>query len=178
MISIGELLPGTDEDFVINIYLAVLGRWPDEGGFENHLRAIAGRPELRLDVLRSMAGSEEGLQKARPLNPDERPASLECALAAQLRLRAEIPQFRDLTPSAATALAGEVQALGLEVTALGQELRERLAALEATLAGKLPVAPGLSPSVSIEFVSGLIEAAQAPLQHRLRALEKRVLDGG
>lgn len=176
MISIGELLPGTDEDFVTNIYLAVLGRWPDEGGFEHHLRAIAGRPERRLEVLRSMIGSEEGLQKARPLDPDERPAPLERALAAQLRLRAEIPQVRDLTHGAATAIAGEVQALGLEVAALGQELRARLAALEAVVAGRLPTAPGLSPSVSIEFVSGLIEAAQAPLQHRLRALEKRVLD--
>jgi hypothetical protein len=57
-------------------------------------------------------------------------------------------------------------------------MRDRLAALEAGLAGALPLAPQLSAALSVDFVQDQIEAAQARLEARLRALEARMLERG
>lgn len=182
MISLAELLPGTDEDFVTNAYLAALGRWPDEGGFAHHLAAIAGQPERRLAMLRVMQESEEGRMKRRAIAPDAAPVPMEQALAAQLRLRtealrAEIAELRAVPASALSpALEGEVVALRAALDTLGFELRERLAALEAALAGRVPMAPNLSPAVSLDCVNDMIEAAQAQVNQRLRAIEKRLIE--
>ncbi|TCH98966.1 hypothetical protein EJV46_10460 [Roseococcus sp. SYP-B2431] len=183
MITAGELLHGSDADFVVNAYLAALGRWPEEGGFEHHLASIAGRPDLRLETLGRILRSEEGKLKALPLSLDATPVPPDQALAAQLRLRtealrAEMAALRETagTTSAAPALAGEVAALGADLAALRSEMRERLAALEALIAGRIPPAPSLSPAISVDYVNDLIEAAQAQLGHRLRAIEKKLLD--
>lgn len=55
----GDLLAGDDHDFVVNLYLALLRRWPDEAGYRHFLDMVAGRPERRLDALREMVESEE-----------------------------------------------------------------------------------------------------------------------
>lgn len=185
MITTSELLYGTDEDFLTNLYIAAMGRWPDEAGFAHHLPMIAGRPEKRAEVMRGFLASEEARQKERAISPDTSPVTPEQALTAQLRLRtdvlqAEMASLRD-TPaslSAGSAVAGEVAALGSALASLGHELRERMAALEAALAGRVPGAPNLSPAVSLDYVNDLIEASQAQLGHRLRAIEKRLLTDG
>ncbi len=181
MISVAELLHGTDEDFVTNAYLAALGRWPDEGGFAHHLASIAGQPGRRAEMLRVMHESEEGRMKRRVITPDAGPVPLEQALAAQLCLRTEVlrAEIAELRASPAAALSpaleGEVVALRAALGSLGTELRERIAALEAALAGRVPAAPNLSPAVSLDYVNDVIEAAQAQLNQRLRAIEKRLI---
>lgn len=182
MITLGELLHGSDADFVVNAYLAALGRWPDEAGFDHHLASIAGQPTRRLEALHRILGSEEGRLKARPVSLDATSVPPEQALTAQLRLRtdalrSEMAALREATAtgSVAPAMASEVAALGADLAALRSEMRERLAGLEALIAGRIPPAPSLSPSLSVDYVNDLVEAAQAQLAHRLRAIEKKLL---
>lgn len=189
MITLSELLYGTDEDFVVNLYMAALGRWPDEAGFTHHLGLIIGQPGERVGLVRAFLSSEESRQ--RPLGIQMGPVEAippEQALAAQLRLRTEvlrgdIQRAASAAPSEAasaaqpSALAGEIMALGAALEALRKELNERIAALEALLAGAVPPAPALSPAVSLDYVNDLVEGAQTPLLRRIRALEARLLEG-
>lgn len=180
MITAGEMLHGSDEDVVVNLYLSVLGRWPDEAGYEHHLAFIAGRPERRREALERIRGSEEGRLRNRPMDPDPAPVLPERALAAQLRLRTA--WFRDEIARLATApavdapLLEEVTALRLEVAELRREAEERLARLEAALAGPLPEAPALSAALSVGYVNDLVELLRAELLARLRALEARQME--
>jgi hypothetical protein len=181
MIRAGELLHGTDEDVVVNLYLGVLGRWPDEPGFAHHLGFIAGRPERRAEALAHMMASEEAQLRGRPLDPDPRPVPPEEALATQMRLRAEWFRMeltrRDApvaTPDQATL--EEVVALRQDLAALRREMEARFAAVEALLAGDLPAAPTLSPALSVGYVNDLLETLRAELLQRLRALEIRQLE--
>jgi hypothetical protein len=185
MISIGELLHGTDEDFLTNLYLATLGRWPDDAGFAHHLAIIAGAPERRVELVHLFVDSEEGRRHGRAIQPDPGPVPAEQALTAQLRLRThvlrsaieelrEAPALNGLGP----AVAGEIATLGASLASLSVELRERMAAMEAVLAGRVPAAPNLSPAVSLDYVNDLVEAAQAQMQHRIRQLERRLLESG
>lgn len=179
MIRAGELLWGSDEDVVLNLYLGVLGRWPDEPGFAHHLAFIAGRPERRAEALALMRASEEAKLRGRPMDPDATPVPPEQALAAQLRLRTEW-FMRALEERPAQAAAGasftEMEALRAEVAALRAEATARLDALEAALAGGLPSAPGLSTALSVGYVNDLVETLRAELLQRLRALEVRQLE--
>jgi len=183
MISMGELMYGTDEDFVTNCYLAAFGRWPDQAGFEYHLALLAEAPGQRDQLLHKFLTSEEAAQKQRAISPDPGPVTAQQALAAQLRmrtavLRADMIQLRETPASlaAGSAVAGEVAALGAALESLAREMRERMSALEAALAGRIPTAPNLSPAVSLDYVNDVIEAAQAQLNHRLRAIEKRLIE--
>lgn len=187
MIALGELVHGTDEDFLVNLYLAALGRWPDEAGFAHHLGLIAGRPQLRAELVQGFLNSEEARQRPPGIRMDAPgPVPPEQALAAQLRLRTEILRAAIAAPREAaaaaeqSALAGEIMALGAALEGLRAELTERIAALEARLAGTVQPAPALSPAVSLDYVNDLVEGAQAPLLRRIRALEARLLerDGG
>lgn len=183
MISFGELLHGTDEDFLVNLYLATLARWPDEAGLLHHSAIIAGAPERRVDLIRLFVDSEEGRRSGSVIDPDPGPVPAEQALAAQLRLRTrvlrsaiealrEAPAMTGLGP----AVAGEIAALGANMASLGAELRERMAAMEAVLAGRVPTAPNLSPAVSLDYVNDLVETALVQLNLRLRQMERRLLD--
>ncbi len=185
MIRLGELLYGTDEDFVVNLYLAALGRWPDEAGYVHHLSLIADKPEGRAGLVRGFLNSEEARQRPPGIRLDAaEPVPPEQALAAQLRLRTEILRAATSAPREAagtgqpSALAGEIMALGAALEALRTEVTERIAALEAAMAGAVPPAPALSPAVSLDYVNELVEGAQAPLQRRIRALEARLIEGG
>lgn len=185
MITLGELLHGADEDFLVNLYLAALGRWPDEAGFVHHLGLIAGQPGARAGLVQAFLSSEEARQRP-PVIQMEAPGPVpaEQALAAQLRLRTEILRAAIAAPREAaaaaeqSALAGEIMALGAALDGLRAELAERIAALEARLAGAVPPAPALSPAVSLDYVNDLVEGAQAPLLRRIRSLEARLLEGG
>lgn len=183
MISVGELLHGPDEDFLVNLYLATLGRWPDDAGFAHHRAMIAGQPERRADLIRIFRESEEGRQRCLVIEPDPGPVPVEQALTAQLRLRTlalrqaiqelrEAPALNGLGP----AVAGEIAMLGAGLASLGTELRERMAAMESLVAGRVPTAPNLSPAVSLDVVNDLVEAAQAQVNLRLRQLERRLLE--
>jgi phosphatidylserine/phosphatidylglycerophosphate/cardiolipin synthase-like enzyme len=180
MITAGELLHGSDEDVVVNLYLALLGRWPDEAGYEHHLAFLAGRPERRREAFERIRGSEEGRLRNRPVDPDPSPVPAERALAAQLRLRTA--WFREEINRLATApavdapLLEEVTALRLEVAELRREAEERLARLETGMAGPLPEAPALSTALSVGYVNDLIELLRAELLARIRAIEARQLD--
>jgi hypothetical protein len=184
MISVGELLHGADEDFLVNLYLATLGRWPDDAGLAHHHSIIAGRPEMRPELIRLFQESEEGRQRGLQVAPDPGPVPVEQALAAQLRLRTtmlrqaidalrEAPALNGLGP----AVAGEIAALGAGLASLGVELRERVAAVESLVAGRVPPAPNLSPAVSLDVVNDLVEAAQASIHLRLRQIERRLVGG-
>jgi len=182
MNTLGELLHGSDEDFLTNLYLAVLGRWPDEGGFAQHLQALVADPGRRAKTFREFVESEEGRSRPGAVDPDPGPVSAERALAAQLGLRTqalrrEVIQLREAqaTASAGAAVLGEVGALSAALASLGTELRERMAALEAALAGRVSSAPNLSPAISLDYVNDQIEAAQMALNQRLRVIEKRLL---
>lgn len=184
MITLGELLHGTDEDFIVNLYLATLGRWPDEAGFAHHLGLVSGKPDARAGLVQGLLASEEARQRRPGVLPDAAPVPAEQALAAQLRLRTEVlrtaisEQRQPSIEAQPSALAGEIMALGAALDGLRAELTERVAALETRLAGAVPPAPALSPAVSLDYVNDLVEGAQAPLLRRIRALEARLLETG
>lgn len=178
MITEEELLPGEDGEFVINLYLAVLGRWPDEGGLAHHMAFLAGRPDQRKAALRNMQTSEEARLRGHVVPPGGEAAN---AGAAQARLRLgwlleEVATLRS-RPEAApdNDLREEMARLAAELARLRAETRERLAALEAGLANALPLEPRLSAALSVDFVQDQIAAAQLRLEARLRALEARML---
>ena len=184
-ITLGELLHGTDEDFLVNLYLAALGRWPDEMGFAHHLGVIAHDPGKRVGIVHDFMCSEEGRQHGGRITPDPQPVPVEQALAAQLRLRTDVLRTAILelrhaprTEVATSSVAGDILALGAALDSLRTEMKERIAALEAALAGQVPASPSLSPRVSLDYVNDLVEASQAQIHQRLRALELRLIEQG
>lgn len=149
----GDLLAGDDHDFVVNLYLALPRRWPDEAGYRHFMGLISGRPERRLDALRQMAGSEEVRRAGAGLEIGPGPvvpADPRRALAVSLDLRtswlrdqvAELREAVELLGGAGgpelaglsaelieardAALRSEIGALRREVAAAISELRELL----------------------------------------------------
>lgn len=185
-IRAAELLHGTDEDVVVNLYLGILGRWPDEPGFAHHLDFIAGHPERRAEALARIMASEEARQRGTRLDPSLAAVPAEQALATQMRLRAgwfrqELAR-RDATAPAPgagpdPATLEEVVALRQEVAALRRDMEARFAAIEAMLAGDLPAAPALSPAMSVGYVNDLLETLRGEMLERIRRLEIRQLGG-
>jgi hypothetical protein len=181
-IRAGLLLSGTDEDVVINLYLAVLGRWPDEAGFANYMGLLAQGRAQRPRMFEELRHSEEARARGLPLDPDLTPGSEAESLAAQLRLRsrwfqAEIARLAARPPGGPDpALAEALAAAREEISALRAEQTARLAAIEAALAGAIPPAPPLSPALSLGHVNDLVEVLRGELLERLRRLELRVLE--
>jgi hypothetical protein len=184
VITTAELLAGADEDFVVNAYIAVLGRWPDDGGFAHHVARIAGRPQERLAVLRDMAASEEA--RARGVALDLGPAAAAdpaAALAAQLRLRTqfllrEIATLREAARPGAVppGLAEEQARMAAELAALRREFRERIAALEDARAGAVGPVPAV-PEGMADYLLDVVAEAEARMAERLRILERRAFGG-
>lgn len=181
-IRAGLLLVGTDEDVVVNLYLAVLGRWPDEGGFANYMALLAQGPAMRARMFEELRQSEEARQRGLPLDADMVPGTEAEALAAQLRLRtrwfqAEIARLQARPAGGADPrLAEELAIARQELASLRAEHSARFAAIEATLTGAIPPAPVLSPALSLGHVNDLVEVLRAELLERMRRLELRQLE--
>jgi hypothetical protein len=181
-IRAGLLLVGADEDVVVNLYLAVLGRWPDEGGFANYLSLLAQGPAQRARMFEELRHSEEARRRGLPLDAELTPGSEAEALAAQLRLRTrwfqgELARLQARPAGGADpALAEELAIARQELAMLRAEQAARLAAIEAMLVGAIPPAPVLSPALSLGHVNDLVEVLRAELLERLRRLEIRVLE--
>lgn len=177
-----ELLFGEDEDVVANCYLAVLGRWPDEGGMAHHLARIRGAPERRADMLREIAGSEEARLAGRGAPPDGPETTPERALAAQLRLRTEF-LLRELsrareaasTEAVPPGFVEDISSVAADFEAFRREARARLESLERALAerARLPDPP---PGFA-DYLLDLLAASEARVLERMRALERRAFGG-
>lgn len=145
------LLHGSNEDFVINAYLALQRQWPDEGGFQHYLFLLGQRQSSRADVLREIAASDNarrcGVEFVDDLAPDhqfrpedhDRTRLTELSLALRVgRLVADLEQFKG---------------------AIGQLVPERL-------------------TQAVEAVVREQRAHQCLLESRLNALQDRPMAGG
>ena len=201
----GELLAaGDDHDFVVNLYLALLRRWPDDAGYRHFLGMVAGRPERRLDALRQMAGSEETRRAGvsmevgpGPVVPADPRRAL--AVALDLRtswLRDQVADLREAVALLGGAGGPELAGLGAELVeardaALRSEigtLRREVAEAIGELRGLLdprrsadsrdPPPPAADPHLPgrlADYVGDLLAIAEARFDARLRALEARML---
>lgn len=199
----GDLLFGEDADFVATLYIALLRRWPDAGGWRHYLAMIADRPENRAEALREMAGSEEAQRIAAPMTLPAGPilpSDPRGALAAVLAIRSEwlaeqIAELREaLADRGNSGLGAEVieardAALRSEINALRREVTERLEGVLGLLcgAGVPAVTAGAALATAEEraaralapllasYVGDLLTASQQQGEARLRALEARIL---
>jgi Domain of unknown function (DUF4214) len=197
----GDLLAGDDHDFVVNMYLALLRRWPDEAGYRHFMATVAGHPERRLDALRQMAESEEARRAGVSVEIGPGPvvpADPRRALAVALDLRtswlrdqvAELREAVELLGGAGgpelSALAAELveardAALRSEIAVLRREVAEAVAELHGVLGrggaagGPPPPASNPLPGRFADYVGDLVAIAEARFEMRLRALEARAL---
>lgn len=170
----GDLLFGEDHDFVVNAYIALLGRWPDAAGYAHYIAAIHNQPERRVEVLLAMAQSEEARRPGStaqgvefpdgPILPSDPRHAL--AVALDLRtgfLRAEIERLREavelLSGPGGPQLAGlgselleaREAELRSEIEAVRREMRERLEGIVGLLRDRGALAADLpSPTVTAE----------------------------
>ena len=197
-ITAAELLVGSDEDFVINLYLACLGRWPDPEGMRNLLAKIAGSRAARIEAIIEVSVSPEAAQHGRPvvvpdpLLPAEPVRALQRQLAlrsAYLRglvearqvaapilpeelrplldeVRADMASLRqDMLQQAATTVEPRLHEVRAEMATLRRELRER----QHEDVSAQPAGPDMA-----DYVNDLLAVAEARMELRLRALEKRL----
>lgn len=159
----GDLLFGEDHDFVVNAYIALLGRWPDEAGRAHYMAAIHNQPERRVEVLRALAGSEEARRPGRtgpvvtfaegPILPSDPRHAMGVALDLRTGfLHAEIERLREALELVSGPGGPELAGLGSElleareaelrseIAAVRREMRERLDGVLGLLreAGRLP----------------------------------------
>jgi hypothetical protein len=188
-----DLIGGEDHDFVVNLYLAVLGRWPDAAGYRRYLDFVAGRPERRLEALREVAESEEAARHGARLRfggGHAVPPSPTRVLGTTLALRtdwlqAEVTRLQgamELLGSAAfTADLIEARDAGLhfELNALRREVTERLDGLLGPAGGEAAAARDAAvQAVSrlvVNYAGDLVTAAEAKMEQRLKAMEARLL---
>ncbi|NOG68885.1 DUF4214 domain-containing protein [Roseicella sp. DB1501] len=188
-----ELLGGEDHDFVVNLYLALLGRWPDAVGYRHYRDAIAGQPERRLAMLREMASSAEagrygtriGFEDAPPLPPGpHRVLALSLSLRTEW-LQREVARLQEATglltgagPAGALIEARDA-ALHFEINALRREVTERLDGLLGPAPGEAAAGRDAAVEALARLVADhagtLVAAAEAKFEARLRSLEARLL---
>ena len=195
----GDLLAGDDHDFVVNLYLALLRRWPDEAGYRHFLGMVAGRPERRLDALRLMAESEEVRRDggaAPEIGPGPVvPADPRRALAVALDLRTswlrdQVAELREAVELLGGVGGPELAGLTAELieardAALRSEiggLRREVAELRGLLEGRCDAAAVPEPSATdplparfADYVGDLLAIAEARFEARLRAAEARMM---
>lgn len=196
----GELLAGDDHEFIVNLYLALLRRWPDEAGYGHFREMVAGRPERRIDAVREVAGSEEARRVgALPeIGPDPvapLPARSALAVSLDLRtawLREEVAKLRtavellggaggpELTGLAAELIEARDAALRAEIGGLRQEVAAALGAVRALVerTGSTPPEPAAAdplPARLADYVADLLAITEARFEARLRAVEARAM---
>jgi hypothetical protein len=147
----GDLLYGEDQDFVITLYIALLRRWPDDGGYHHYLELIANRPERRAEALREIAASEEARRVAAPMAlpatgpilPSDPRGAQQAVLAIRSEWLAE--QMTELREALVRQTGGpELVGLGAEVIeSRDAALRSELSALRREVAEKLEGMVGL-----------------------------------
>lgn len=184
VIDAATLLHGDDQEFVVNLYVAVLRRWPDAAGLRRFLELIANRPERRLEVLREVAGSEEARRLGNLVQVPERlvPGDPLRARAVLFQLRTEVlyeelgrlrealavlagtgvQDLAGLQAELAEAREGELRS---ELNALRRELREALAPRPA---------PTASEAAKADLAAGLAGLLDAYLAERLAGFEARL----
>ncbi|TDH64674.1 DUF4214 domain-containing protein [Dankookia rubra] len=191
-----DLIGGEDHDFVVNLYLAVLGRWPDAAGYRRYLDAVAGRPERRLEALREVSGSEEAARHGARIgfgNGPAVPPGPTRVLAVTLALRTDWLQAEVARLQEAVGLLGgagftadliESRDAGLhfEMNALRREVAERLDGLlgppngdAAAAAAARDAAVQAVSRLVVDYAGDLVAAAEARMEARLRAMEARLL---
>lgn len=209
-ITAADLLVGSDEDFVINLYLAALDRWPDPEGFAHMMDKVVGSEAARAQAITDLLVSPEAMLRGRPVPMQDPllPAEPIVALQRQLALRtqyllglvsrhaAPAPADRGGLEAALGEARADMSALrkelrqGLEemhrtprardeVEPLLREARAEMAALRRELRERL--ADGAEPIVTTradpdiaDYVNDLLAVAEARMELRIRALEKRL----
>lgn len=177
-VAAGDLLFGEDHDFVVNAYIALLGRWPDAAGYGHYLGAIRDRPERRAEVLQALAGSEEARRPGRagprvevpegPILPSDPRRALSVALDLRTGfLHAELERLREAVELLGGPGGPELAGLGSElleareaelrseIAAVRREMRERLEGVQALLReqGRLPPDAPLPAATAEERVA-------------------------
>ncbi|WP_431268718.1 DUF4214 domain-containing protein [Dankookia sp. P2] len=188
-----DLIGGEDHDFVVNLYLALLGRWPDAAGYRRYLDAVAGRPERRLEALREVSVSAEAARHGTRIEFGSGPAippgpTRALAVTLALRtdwLRAELARLQEAVGLLGSAgLAAELieardAGLHFEMNALRREVTERLDALPGLPGAEAAAARDAAvQSISrlvVDYAGDLVAAAEARMEQRLRAMEARLL---
>lgn len=177
-----ELLHGSDHEFITNMYLAALRRWPDAAGYRRFMALVANRPERRMDALREVAGSEEARRLGALVTVPEvaLPGDPNLARDAMMDVRTEVLQGEISGLREAVALLSGVG--GAEVAGLQRELAE---ARDAELRGEIsalrrelaPVQAGVppAPEPGLESLAlGLARLIDAQITARLGTLEARL----
>lgn len=151
----GDLLLGEDHDFVVNAYIALLRRWPDDAGYHHYLALIHNHPERRAEVLRALAGSEEAKRAGTGVDIPHGPilpSDPRQAMASMLELRTsflhgEIERLREAVELLGGPGGPELAGLGAElieardaelrseIEALRREMRERMEGILGLLRG-------------------------------------------
>src|SRR4051794_30661403 len=145
----GDLLYGEDADFIATLYVALLRRWPDEGGWRHYMAIIANRPERRAEALREIAASDEAKRVAAPMTlppgpilPSDPRGALQAVVAIRSEWLAE--QIIELREALAERGGPELAGLGAEVIeARDAALRSELNALRREVAERLDGVIGL-----------------------------------
>lgn len=182
--SASDLLGGEDFDFVVNLYVALLDRWPDAVGLRRYLDLVTDRPERRVEILREVAGSDEAtklgtrVEFGRGTVIPPSPART-AAITATLRTALQNRQIEKLQEAVGllggAGFAGDLveardAALLFEFNALRREVREALAGGPGG-----PAAVEAVARLVADHSAGLVAAAEAKFDARLRALEAQLL---
>jgi hypothetical protein len=188
-----DLIGGEDHDFVVNLYLAMLGRLPDPGGYRRYRDLIADRPERRLEALREVAASEEAARAGARITFGAGPAvppgpARVTAVTLAIRtdwLQREVTRLQEAVGLMGGAgFAGDLieardAALHFEINALRREVAERLDGLLGPVTGDAAVARDAAVQavarLVADYAGDLVAAAEARMEQRLRAIEARLL---
>ena len=177
-----DLLAGDDDEFVRNLYAAVLSRMPDEEGRRHYLRLVANDPGRRRDVVEEVAESDEAratgvtvrfgnaeppAPAAPPLAPVEEPGPLRAEIAA---LRRELDLVR--VAAATTAALRPEADLGARL----DRIEAALEGLRADVEALHRYASGALKRQLCDYVNDLLSIEGAHLENRIRLVEKRLLE--
>jgi len=142
-----ELIHGSDDDFIINAYVALQHQWPDAGGFAHYRQYLRQHPTQRLHVLHGVSTSRR-------------------AQRCGTRLDADLPEDFAYTPEIDDSERFRRTTLELRLTHAvndAQSMRD--------MASKLTVA-GLSEAVNSVVTSS--QAGMAAFESRLNELSASV----
>lgn len=181
-LAAADLLHGEDHEFVVNIYLAVLRRWPDAPGYRHFLAMVANRPERRVEALREIAGSEEARRAGDlvTIPADPLPGDPNHARDAMMDVRTEVLQqdiarLREAVELLSGVGGAEVAALQRELAAADEAaLRAEVAALRREVQAALANAPPPAAPALESLALGLARLIDSHVAGRLGGLEARL----